>query len=1145
MDILDRTGDTTSRLFLDSGRRDPSPLWYDDRRVLVSKEPVFVLEGGSSHPVAEERMRGSRWVAVLSLGAASLTWTAYKGYFLAGHSTPVAGTFSLAEELGGLRLIEPRLTGGFAHAPCRAPLTSTLIPDPRCSELPQPGSRAFKRLSKAVRNIQNRIGSETSAAALRASAVLALLLEQDARGVDEAVAKFAKAAAATPQDPGVWSDLGAAHLVLGQRRDDPDELIHALEAVDRSLESGNSLPEARFNRALILEALSLTTPARDSWREFLKLDGGSAWAEEARDRLHRLERPPERSWEDSLSRLEEAALRRDRQTVIAIVASHRQAARERVEKVLLGEWAEAESRRDGTAGRKLDIARELGAALVTVGGERLAHDAVAAIDAALLDRDTDRLAALVAGHRALQDGLSSYGDGGHAQAVERFAASQEALRRAGSPFAARAAFYLACSEHRLERYDEASAILERLAGEIAGRPYWSLLGHIAWMQGLGRSVRNDRMGAIHEYERSFQRFEQAGEAGNVASVHVLLAEAFDLLGRHRKAWTHQYQALRAARTAGDPLSLYKLYAVAADAALSQGRPRIALYFQDEAVLQAQRLRDPQGLADALFWRGLMSYRAGRREQALQDLRSAREQIGRLPETDRRRSEADISLIEGELILASDPEEATRLFTSALEYYEETGHRFKGLMAYQDRFRARRLTGDLDGAEVDFKTSLEAYERIGAELSEEDLRLAFFNKTEEIFDEMISFQAERKRLEAAFTFADRARTRVLPGQAARTQAEGLKEADRSQLLTAEPAPMAFAEVRRKLPAGTSLVQFSVLPDRLLIWHVRRGEEVAFFTMPIGREALERRIGRLRASLERKATEEKAFSELFDLLVRPWMSEVQPGETVVFVPDKALQSMPFACLRNAATGRYLIEDFKVAIAPSATFYVSEPGKRERTRSVERRIPALVVANPEFDRDLSPGLPDLPESEAEAGQIARIVRGTVTIRGKAADKPSLLALAPRSTIFHFAGHAVTDPRDPLRSRLVLAAGGGDLHAWEVYRLDLSATQLVVLSACRTADAPLGDEGVANLARAFLAAGAPRVVASLWPVDDRVTARFFSEFYKSLLVHPDPVSALRDAQLSFLAGHEEGLEAPWAWGAFEIVGTNAHPLYATHGGN
>jgi CHAT domain-containing protein len=108
-------------------------------------------------------------------------------------------------------------------------------------------------------------------------------------------------------------------------------------------------------------------------------------------------------------------------------------------------------------------------------------------------------------------------------------------------------------------------------------------------------------------------------------------------------------------------------------------------------------------------------------------------------------------------------------------------------------------------------------------------------------------------------------------------------------------------------------------------------------------------------------------------------------------------------------------------------------------------------------------------------------------------------------------------------------------VFGLHLTA-DLVVLSACQTAlasgtlsDVPAGDDWV-GLVRAFLSAGAARVMATLWPVQDRATATLMEKFYARYPAGSDPARALAEAQRSLLA--VPATASPYYWAGFEVVG-------------
>jgi CHAT domain-containing protein len=111
------------------------------------------------------------------------------------------------------------------------------------------------------------------------------------------------------------------------------------------------------------------------------------------------------------------------------------------------------------------------------------------------------------------------------------------------------------------------------------------------------------------------------------------------------------------------------------------------------------------------------------------------------------------------------------------------------------------------------------------------------------------------------------------------------------------------------------------------------------------------------------------------------------------------------------------------------------------------------------------------------------------------------------------------------------GFLQLYEIYNLKLGA-DLVVLSACQTAlGKDIRGEGIVSLTRGFMHAGAPRVVASLWNVDDAATAELMSRFYREMIVNGlRPAAALRAAQLDL--ANEKRYQSPYFWAAFVIQG-------------
>ncbi|MCG8459479.1 MAG: CHAT domain-containing protein, partial [Holophagales bacterium] len=180
-------------------------------------------------------------------------------------------------------------------------------------------------------------------------------------------------------------------------------------------------------------------------------------------------------------------------------------------------------------------------------------------------------------------------------------------------------------------------------------------------------------------------------------------------------------------------------------------------------------------------------------------------------------------------------------------------------------------------------------------------------------------------------------------------------------------------------------------------------------------------------------------------------------------------------------------------------------------------------------------------EAERIVTVTPGAETLLALGADASRALVENGALSAFdvvHFATHGVIDTETPALSGLLLSqrdpAGRpspGFLHLRDIYQLRFEA-ELVVLSGCRTALGPVvRGEGLVGLVRGFRYAGARRVLASLWPVEDRATAELMGHFYRALWQEGAPPSrALAEAQRQ-LAGSRR-FRDPYYWSGFVLMG-------------
>jgi CHAT domain-containing protein/tetratricopeptide (TPR) repeat protein len=1097
----------------------PEILWYDTRRSLSAG-------GVHARPSDEEMMKVPKALAALSLGLA--------GFACAGcHSVGSAPT----RQVENVRPVEPRLNED-AYRPCpMAGASEGLIPSAICKS--SSGTRP-KRPPPARSGAAQRGGGTDDSTDVEAAVTRLgdLLRDGDIQGLNRTVRGLERAGETEPHAAGRWSDLAAAYLVRAQRTDDPRDLLRAYDAADRAVQEDESLPAARFNRALATERLFLPE-AIGAWRDYLSLDGTSGWAVEAQNHLKALERPsPGSEWEQHRKRLEATAIAGDSKAVEAIVYQNRQAAREHAEQELFGQWADAVVHgQSQLAEDRLRLLHDLGDALAKVEGDSLIHDSVAAIDAVSAAGDLVRWRALVRAHRAFRDGYHAERARNCSEAVEKLSMAREALTEAGSPLALRAEFLLVCCDYLVAKYPHGLDEARKLVQELQGRPYGGLRAHALQVKATLEDSLGKTPEAAQDYAMELAEFRKLGEEENVANAGGLVGKTWSFLGREQQAWQFIYQALQTLPDLRAPSTRANLLMVAGEAALRGGEDAVALAFARARATDGLRA-DPLAAIEGLTGLAQMQARQGDRQGALASLEEARVRARRLGDREAQaQQQAELAMIEGEMLVQDDPHRAVDLLTPVLAVYRKEKNFLFSLQALLARGRAQRRLGNRDEAERDLSAALALYDDLGSRVEGEDFRLPLLEETEQLFDEMVSLQADRPDPDLAFAYADRARTRVLPGTSSALWIDGA--AGDGSPLPAEPQPLPLEEIRRRLPAGITLVQYSVLPEKVLIWVLRHdGKQPLFLSRTITRHDLEVRAARLQDF--ETGSWGPAAENLFDQLVRPWLDTVPPEERIVFVPDKVLHRVPFAVLKDHGTKQLLIEGHPLVVAPSATLYVRAL-ERQRADRKTGRSHGLVIGNAVVDRAFFSDLPSLEESEKEAQHVAEMT-GARLLAGAAATKLAFLTQAPLADWVHFSGHALIDPRQPLSSKLVLTPEGegdlGVLTAQEIYSLKLDRTRLVILAACDTGNEYIpGSEGATSLARAFLAAGVPTVVASLWSVDDRATSVLFDAFHQALAGNdaPDAVDALRTAQLKMLRGANLDDRSPRAWAGFEVIGASA----------
>jgi len=586
---------------------------------------------------------------------------------------------------------------------------------------------------------------------------------------------------------------------------------------------------------------------------------------------------------------------------------------------------------------------------------------------------------------------------------------------------------------------------------------------------------------------------------------------------------------------------------AASAYLNVGRAELAL--------------DHPDAADAAFDRGLkFAHQSGLREMELQLLAG-----------------------QGQLALSRQD------WAKALGIYQQSialSNQIKraGGMAglYHGESRALEGLGRTDEALGSARKAVASVEQLRAGLGDVSMRTAFFDDKQRIYQHAVQMALQAQHPDEAFALAEQSRSRtfldLLGGQTtlskgrtraladeetklrarmaeAQAEAEGqdaegegsgdggdgprpLPEAlereyraflDRVRKESLEQAslmavePVTLPEIQRLLPPDTTLLEYEVGEAGIVLWVVDR-QQLKVVKLPGDRPSLIGLVRRFRGAI----TKQTAVADVQDMatllhrrLLGPARDQIHTSRLLI-VPHGVLHYVPFGALRSPA-GHWLVEDFALSTLPSASVlrYLVDKGKDAPART-------LVVGNPDLGSALA-----LPWAEREARMVGQREPGaTVLVRGDATEL-QVKKLVESVGLIHLATHGELSEDDPLSSAMLLVPGGGEdgrLEVREVLGLDLHA-RLVVLSACETGLGKLsrGDELV-GLQRAFLYAGTPAVVTTLWKVDDRASYELVRALYDRL-DKVGPVEALHQAQIETLRAYPH----PFAWAAFELTGAPA----------
>jgi CHAT domain-containing protein len=333
-----------------------------------------------------------------------------------------------------------------------------------------------------------------------------------------------------------------------------------------------------------------------------------------------------------------------------------------------------------------------------------------------------------------------------------------------------------------------------------------------------------------------------------------------------------------------------------------------------------------------------------------------------------------------------------------------------------------------------------------------------------------------------------------------------------------SPLTLKKAQQQLPPDVTVVSYYTTPATTLAFVLRR-DSIHVSHLHVTEDELAQEVTTL-LDFPSKSTIPPSLMSLHKCLIAPIKSKLKTARLAV-IPYGVLHDVPFAALTPDGK-RYLSDDYAIFSLPSLSVlpYIRARTKTNATNKV------LVFAN-----DQEAGLSYLGNANREASDVASLFN-TRPVLGEAATLAAFQRDAGEYDIIHLIAHIDHDNANPEASRVILGHGsndGGMLGLDQVLGLDLRKASLVVLSGCESQAGKLtrGDD-IIGLSRAFIYAGSPSIIASLWSVDDEATRVLMVSFYTHLKQGLGKAEALRAAQMDVRGKYPH----PYYWAGFVLTG-------------
>jgi CHAT domain-containing protein len=994
---------------------------------------------------------------------------------------------------------------------------------------PEPAEQ--KRLRRIENNLSEATEKSPGAETHHALGVFYLTQQK----YPEAIKEFKSALRFADRNARLHNDLGVAHFELAKtvaKEKKFEELAQSLEEFTKATELDSNLLEALFNKSLALQSMGMPREAKESWTLYLQKDPASAWAEEARKNLARIEseRVLFKSPDDVLA------------DFLTAIRAHDEARAQKIHNETKGLLKDTTvplqlSRRyllakqrgdDGQAKESLDALIYLGKFEQTQSGDPFFFELANFYANAGADKTEGLLRAkdtFVAGLKLVSSDVAG--------AISEFEKSSDLFARLGDECEASIAEnWVAQLLPDVAKVAESRLRLAAIIARAESGKHIILLPPAYYWLGMSDYRQNRISETNKNLKNALSQAETGDNAFEVQHAQQALARGYSDLGELERALFYASKMLTdKGLYYQNSFQYWRDKVTLADLSLKLKFFSTSLSLSNEHLsMVREHSPDSRQVNDSL--RSMINAAAAK-DDFTAALKYAGESmqiaLKRGDSAENTRTVAEIHLLLADVKSKSkncaealtDYDQALELYRRLPEVTDSLYQLHKGkLFCFEQLDRQEDFSAEL-------RTVLNLSEEYRSTIREDDSRQAFFAGEQVVFDAATTNAIKQRDSLSAFLFVEESKARSLLDFVDSTKS--IAEIEKNFGPVARP--LSRTEIQARLPEQVQLVQYAALPDRLAIWIVSK-DRFDLVEKQITAAELEVKIDAYQALIDARGSPadlRQAGQELYELLIPP---DLVPEKQLCLIPDKSLHQLSFATLVSR-TGKYLLEDHAVFYAPSASVLVlATENARRKAQVTNERV--LSIGNPDFEREDNPNLANLQDAETEAKVIAGGYPTSIELVGRDATREKFLLNFTAVEVIHFAGHYVANRQSPGNSKLLFA--GGELRSNQLTTYKLPNAKLVVLSACETGfESYNKSEGAIGIARTLLALGAPMVVASQWKVDSEPTKDLMIAFHRNRKQRGlTSAESLRQAQLEVL--RRDGTKAPFYWAAFSLFGGYAN---------